>query len=88
VPAVPPLRTPGSAEPAEALRQVRDVIGRARKTLQSIDYQHLTPDRRAQYDSARLMITQSEEELKTSNFEFARNLADKAERIAKELQAR
>jgi hypothetical protein len=35
-----------------------------------------------------MLITQSEDALKSTNFEFARNLADKAERIARELQGR
>jgi outer membrane biosynthesis protein TonB len=86
-PPVPPLRTPGTPD-AEASRQVREVIDRAKKTLGSIDYRALTPQQRAQYDSAKMLITQSEDALKSTNFEFARNLADKAERIARELQGR
>ena len=34
------------------------------------------------------MVTKSEDALKQSDFELARQLAEKAERLAKELQAR
>jgi hypothetical protein len=87
-PAVPQLRTPGSADGAEASRQVRDVIDRAKRTLGLIDYARLNKERRTQYDTAKLLMTQSEEALKSANFDIARNLADKADRIAKELQTR
>lgn len=86
--AMPQLRKPGAPDGAEASRQVRDVIERAKKTLGSIDYQRLTNERRDQYDSANLLITQSEDAIKTLKFDIARNLAEKADRIAKELQAR
>lgn len=88
VPPVSQLRTPETVDGAEASRRVRDLIDRAKKTLALIDYRRLSTERRSQYDSAKLMITQSENELKASNFEFARNLADKADRIATELQTR
>jgi hypothetical protein len=87
-PPVPQLRTPGTVDDAEATRQVHDVIERAKRTLGSIDYGRLTTERRKQYDSAKLMVTQSEDALKGSNFDFARNLAEKADRLAKELQGR
>ena len=86
--ATPQLRKPGAPDGAEASRQVRDVIDRAKKTLGSIDYQRLSTERRDQYDSANLLITQSEDAIKTLKFDIARNLADKADRIAKELQTR
>jgi hypothetical protein len=75
---------------AEAARQIHDVIERAKRGLGAIDYGRLSIERRSQYDSAKLMVTQSEDELKkpNSNFEFARNLAEKADRLAKELQGR
>jgi hypothetical protein len=87
-PPVPQLRIPGTVDGAEATRQIQDVIQRARKGLGSIDYKGLSTERRNQYDQAKAMVTQSEDALKGANFEFARNLADKADRLAKELQAR
>lgn len=88
VPPAPQLRTPATADGAEAARQVHDVIERAKRMLGSIDYRRLTSERRSQYDSARLMVTQAEDAVKASNFEFARNLAEKAERLATELKGR
>lgn len=84
-PPVPQLRTPNSPD---AARQVRESIERANGTLNSIDYRVLSAERRAQYDNAKLLIQQAEDAVKAANFDFARNLADKAERIAKELQGR
>lgn len=92
-PATPPapapqLRTPGTPDSAEAARQVRDILERANKTLNSIDTRRFTKARREQYDNARRLITQSEDALKAGNFDSARKLADKANDIAKELQGR
>jgi hypothetical protein len=88
VPTLPQLRTPGTPDGAEASRLVRDVVDRTRKTLGSIDYQRLTAARRAEYDNATLSIKDSESALKSGRFDIALNLAEKAERIAKELQKR
>jgi hypothetical protein len=85
-PALPPLRTPGTPEGPEAARQVSLVIDRATKMLASIDYTRLNAARRAEYDSAKLTITQSETALKSGKFDIALNLAEKAEGIAKELR--
>jgi outer membrane biosynthesis protein TonB len=89
-PPVPQLRTPSTVDGAEATRQIHDVIERAKKGLGSIDYARLSTERRSQYENAKLMVTQSEDELKkpNSNLEFARKLAEKADNLAKELQGR
>ncbi len=87
-PPVPLLRTPGTVDGPGATRQVNEVIERARRALNAIDYRRLTAERRNQYDSAKLMVTESENALKKSEFEFARNLAEKADRLARELQGR
>lgn len=85
VPPLPQLRTPNSPD---AARQVQEIIDRATATLNSIDYRVLSNERRAQYDNAKLLVKQAEDAVKAGNFDFAKNLADKAERIAKELQGR
>jgi outer membrane biosynthesis protein TonB len=87
-PAVPPLRAPGSPSAADAARQVREIIDRARKTLESVDYRTLKNELRVQYDNAKLLLQQADDTFKAANYELARNLADKGERIAKELQGR
>lgn len=84
-PPLPPLRTPTSPD---AAAQVKQIIDRANGVLTSIDYRLLTKPQQAQYDNARQLLTQADEAMKTSNYDIARNLADKAERIAKELQGR
>lgn len=89
-PVTPPqqLRSPGTADGAEADRQVRTVLENARKTLGSIDYKRLSRARQKEYDDAGRLIAQAEDHLKTSSFELARNLAEKADGIAKELKGR
>jgi hypothetical protein len=73
---------------AEAERQVRAVLESAIKALKLVDPNSLSKARRAEYDNAVRLMAQSEENLKTANFEIARNLANKADQIAKELQPR
>ena len=88
VAAPPQLRTPATADGAEADRQVRTVIENARRTLGSIDYRQLSKARQKEYNDAGRLIAQAEDHLKTSSFELARNLAEKADGIAKELKGR
>lgn len=84
----PPLRTPGTPDADEATRRVREISRRAQNILDNTDYGLLSRERKAQYDNAKLLITQTDAAIKVSNFEFARNLAEKAERLARELQGR
>ena len=64
------------------------MIDKAQKALNGIDYQRLSNAQRGQYNNAKLMLTQAEEQLKASNYEMARNNAEKAGRIAAELGGR
>lgn len=84
----PQLRTPGTPDSAEAARQVRDVLDRANKTVNSIDTRRFTKAQRGQYEDAKRLVIQAEDALKASNFDSARKLAEKANGIAKELQGR
>ena len=100
--AEPPVEVPvpQPAQPAPQLRletpngaqqnfQIRDTINRAKAILEKIDRGSLTNEpRRKAYDDAKLFAEQAEDALKTNNFVFAKELADKAERFAKELQVR
>ena len=85
---VPPLRTPGAAEGAEAARQVRDAMDRTLKLLESVDYGKLSNERKANYEAAKRFITQAEDAVKANNYVFAKSLADRAEMLAKELAGR
>ena len=87
-PLVPQLRMPEVSNAAQVSAQVRDTIGRVRAALEKIDYGPLSDTRRKVYNDAKLFADQAEEALKTSNLVAAKELADKAERLAKELQGR
>jgi hypothetical protein len=82
---VPPLRTPGTADPAEVARQVLTVIDRTVKLLEGIDYQKLGEDRRVNYNHAKNFTKQAEEALKKNDVVLAKSLADRAETIARAL---
>jgi outer membrane biosynthesis protein TonB len=87
-PTVPPLRTASSPDTAEAARQISDIRNRAQKLLDDTDYRKLTRQQQAQYDDAKRFIGETDEALKDKNFEFAKGVAEKAERLARELQGR
>jgi outer membrane biosynthesis protein TonB len=87
-PPVPTLSTPPQGDANAVARQVRDSITRTRAALDKINYGPLSNDRKKAYDDAKLFATQAEEGLKANNLVFAKELADKAERLAKELQSR
>jgi outer membrane biosynthesis protein TonB len=87
-PPVPPLRTASSPDTAEAARQISDTRNRAQKLLDDTDYRKLSREQQAQYDDAKRFIHETDEALKTKNFEFAKGVAEKAERLARELQGR
>jgi hypothetical protein len=83
---VPPLRTQATPDGAQAARQIQEINERALRTLNTLDYQKLSDERKAQWQNAKLLISQSEDALKAANLEFAKNLAEKAERLANELR--
>ena len=83
---MPPLRTARTADGAQAERQIRDIIGRANGLLGRVDYRRLSAERRKAYDQAKQFIEGAEGAIRDSKFEYALELADKAETLAKELQ--
>ena len=90
VPTAPPptLSTPPQGDANALTRQIRDSIERTRRALEKIDYGTQSRERKKAYDDAKLFATQAEEAIKETNLVFAKELADKAERLAKELQSR
>ncbi|MGH9373583.1 MAG: hypothetical protein ACRD15_18850 [Vicinamibacterales bacterium] len=84
----PVLRTPATADTAAAERRIRDMVERAQNVLGNIDYQKLTEQRKGAYDQAKNSIEATEAALKESNFELATEMAEKADKLARELQAR
>jgi hypothetical protein len=53
--------------------------------LNTVHYQSLSNPARQQYDTARRFLAQADNALKIRNYVFARNLADKAETLARQL---
>jgi hypothetical protein len=81
----PRVRTPQTANDEQAEREVRGILARAQAILQNLDYGRLSNAARQQYDTARRFTTQADAALKVRNYVFARNLADKAETLARQL---
>ncbi|HKH72704.1 MAG TPA: hypothetical protein VKA59_15195 [Vicinamibacterales bacterium] len=89
-PPVPPpqLRMSEGTDTAATARQARDTIERTRRALNAIDPARLSADNQKVLSNAKAFTTQAEEALNAGNVVFAKELAEKAERLAKELQVR
>ncbi|MDQ3070886.1 MAG: hypothetical protein M3R55_14305 [Acidobacteriota bacterium] len=81
----PRPRTPPTANEEQAERDTRAVMGRASATLNALNQAALSPAARQQFETARRFITQADNALKIRNYVFARNLADKADTLARQL---
>jgi len=79
------LRTTSSAADANAERQVRDLLQKATRDLNRIDYRKLSNEGRSQYDQAKRFAEQAEQAIKERNFVFASTLAEKAATLASQL---
>jgi hypothetical protein len=79
------LQTRETSAPGELERQTRLQIKTATDTLAKINSTQLNANAKAQFDMARGLIRQSEAALTSKNFLVARDLADKAAVLAKEL---
>ena len=81
------LRAPGSGP--ETAAEIRAILDRANTTLNTrIDYRLLKAEQKASYDTAKRFAAEGEKELKAANYVLAKELAEKADRLAKELQSR
>jgi hypothetical protein len=95
-PAAPPpataassiIRTPATANTAASERQIRDVMQKAQIGLGNVDFNLLNDARKKAYNDAKDFIDRADAAIKTSNFELAKELAGKAEKLANELQGR
>ena len=64
-------------------------MGRAAKTLSSIDYdKKLTRAEKQQYDQAKSFLARAEKAITEKNLVFARQLAENAEKMAAQLAGR
>ena len=86
-PPAPQLKLPENADAQS--RTIRDTIERTRRMLGQTDRTKLSSrDRQKAFDDAQLFMKQAEDALNAKNLLFAKELADKAERLAKEVQNR
>lgn len=79
------LRAAPASNAADAERGVRELLTRASRDLNRVDYGRLSADGRAQYEQSKRFSVQAEQALKDRNFVFATTLADKAAVLATEL---
>jgi hypothetical protein len=82
------LRTPDTANDAEVSRKVRETLARAGDNLNKINYNGLNQGAKGQHDTARRFIAQAQDALKSRRLDFARYLADKADRLSASLLSR
>jgi type IV secretory pathway VirB10-like protein len=87
-PAAGTLQTTPPAGQGEMVRNIRDVLARARRDLGGIVYERLNADGKAQFDTAKRFADQAEQALKDMNLVFAQTLADKAATLAHSLAGR
>jgi hypothetical protein len=84
----PPRTLQTTPNAGQAEQRIRGLLANASRDLNKIDYRVLSVDAQAQYDTAKRFTEQADEALKTKNFVFAEQLADKAAAIAAQLLKR
>ena len=84
----PLLRTQDTADDATVVKSVQETLQRAQQNLDKVPYQSLNPGAKAQHDTARRFIAQAQDALKSRRLDFARYLADKADRLSASLLSR
>jgi hypothetical protein len=67
---------------------VRDVLARAARDINQVDYNRLSPEGKSQYEQSKRVSIQAEQALRERNLIFAATLADKAATLAAELLGR
>jgi hypothetical protein len=87
-PAPRDLRAPSPADNAPTERSVRDVLARAARDINQVDYNRLSPEGKSQYEQSKRFSIQAEQALRERNLIFAATLADKAATLAAELLGR
>jgi outer membrane biosynthesis protein TonB len=85
-PAPAPVHRLQPANEAEQERSIQNRIATAERDLARTDYRKLTAEVKNQYDTAKRLVEQAKDALKSRNFVFADSLADKAEKIAASLK--
>jgi len=88
VPPPSPLQTTPTGDVGELEKTIRAAMARAQHDLNRIDYRSLSPEARAQYESAKSLIRQADDAIRVKNFEYAKTVADKAAVLATQLAGR
>lgn len=80
----PPALTlkPSPGSESATVGSIRNMLGRAGRDLSRVNYGSLTLDGKTQYDTAKRLMEQAEEALRTGNLVFSGKLADKAATMA------
>jgi hypothetical protein len=81
------VRAVPSLSPAEE-KKVLDVMARATRDLNRVDYQKLSVEGKAQYNQSKRFSTEAEQAIKERNYVFAMVAAEKAATLAGELAGR
>jgi outer membrane biosynthesis protein TonB len=87
-PPPPVLRMPETTSSAQLAKQIQDSIARSKAILEKVDYRRLSSVGVKAYEESKLFAQEAEDALKENNLAYAKELADKAERLAKGLQGR
>lgn len=85
-PVTPQLKLPEAGDAGVLSRQIRDMIERTRRVLGQTSRAKLPPLRQKAFDDASLFVKQAEDALNANNLVFAKELAEKAERLSKDLR--
>jgi len=90
VPSATGARDLQPASPANAAteRGVRDLLARAARDINQVNYSRLSAEGRLQYEQSKRFSIQAEQALRDRNLVFAATLADKAATLAAELLGR
>ncbi len=81
----PLLRTPDSADDEQVAKSVKDTLARAEANLNKLNYKALNAGAKQQYDMANRFIVQAQDALKGRRLDFARFVADKADKLSASL---
>lgn len=81
----PLLRTPQTADEANAEKRTSEVLVRAAGLLDRVNPARLGPQARQQHETARRFVDQAQQALSDRNYVLAASLADKAETLARGL---
>ena len=85
-PATPPVRVE-NPNSAQLSTQVRDTLARAKAIIDGIERNSLGSEpRRKAYDQAKLFAEEAEDAIQKNNLVYAREMADKAERLASSIK--